>query len=800
MLQDLRLGLRRILHAPGFSLCVVLVLGLGVGAATAMGSILNALAFRTLSMPDARSLVGVSTVDARGSFRNTPLPAIDRLREAGLPVDGWCGYNSILEALESGGRIERAFGELFAGDCLEVIRSTPALGRWFTREEAPLTGSGSPVMVITDRLWKRLFDASPDVIGRQVRIQNVTATVIGVMPADYHGFSADYDFDFMLPFNAHRPAPGAYMFIGRLQRGASVEQVHDRVRAMWRPVLDEVLPEGPTRELLPELQGKAESVAGGFSILRRLYAEPVQRLTILAFALFAVVCVNVGGLMASKSSARAHEIATMRALGAGGSRIGRQFALECGLYGLAGTALGVPLAYYGSAAFATLLPIGNAPWALATTPDALIVIASVAGAVVTSLAIAALPAWIAVSGSRRFDSHRTVSSYTGRWAQAMLVLQVAVTVALVFTGGLVVRSFNTLRTLDRGYDPNGLLSLRLAANPSGYQGMDAAVYYRELINRVAALPGVESVGLARVFGTINARLAEQPVGFAGTAETPAGGVIDYATPGFFAAIGSRLVSGRDLAWTDTPDTPPVAVVSESLARSLAPDGDVVGRTIRVGSNKATAAVQIVGVVRNLSIGNVRETSVRMIFLSSLQMRETTFLTVHARTSGSPMRLAAPAADTIRAMGREHVMGAYAEDFLFTNSMVAERMGSVVSGGAAALALVISCIGLFALLSHAVQKRTREIGIRIAVGAGPAAVSRLIARHALVLVGLGLAIGLPSAIGAASMVRAMLYGVSERDWLMLALTGAAILATAAIATVIPTRRALRVDPMVALRAE
>ena len=800
MLQDLRFSLRRILKTPLFSACVILILGLGVGAAVAMGSILNALAFRPLSIDEPQTLVGVSTIDARDAARNTPLPAIDHLRAANLPVDGWCGYNSTLDVLESGGRVVEGFGELLTFDCGSVVRATPILGRWFTPEETPLTGPGRPVIIITHRLWQRLFDGSADVIGRQVRLQNTTVTVIGVMPEHYDGFSADYPLNYILPFNAHRPSTGAYMLMGRLQPGASVEQVRSQVRQLWPDVLDTILPQGSLRNMRAELKGHAESVANGFSVLRRLYTRPVQQLALMALALFALVCANVAGLLVSRASARAQEIATMRALGASRLRVSRQFTVECVLYATGGIVVGLPIAYGAAGAFTGLLPTGNAEWGMRMTPDPMLVALSVAGAIVSSLLIASVPVYLAIRGSRRLGSDRTVARTTNRWANAMLVMQVAITVGLMVVGGLVVRSYQTLRTLDRGYDRDGLLSLRLAANPGGYEGMTADAYYRDMIERLEALPGVRSAGFARYFGTVNTQFPEDAVSFSGDADTRSSAVTEFVSPGFFRTAGVPLRSGSDITWSDLPSTTRVAVVSESLARALDPNGDVVGRSIKVGTNPARAELRIVGVVGNLSLGNVRQNAVRMVYLPSVQAGETAFATVHVRVDGAPMQLAGAASEAIRSLGREHVRSAHAEDMLFGNSMVAERMASVVSGSAGVLALMLSCAGLFALLTHAVQKRMREIGIRIAVGASPAAVSRLVLGHAGKLVGMGFALGMPLALGATSLIRSLLYGVSETDLVVLTLSGAALLVTSLAAALLPTLRAVRVDPAIVLRTD
>ena len=801
MFQDIRLALRRISRAPAFSLSVILILGAGVGAAASMASVLNALAYRPLDLPGADALVVVSSFNKEGLRRNTVLPAIERLRAADLAAAQWCGYNSTLDATESGGRVLESSGELMAGDCLDAIGVKPILGRWFTPDEAPLTGAGKPVMVISSRYWHSMFDDAPDVVGRTVRIQNITATVIGVMPASFTGFSRDVGTDFVLPFNAHRASSGAFLIIGRLKPGATVAQLHEQVRALWPSLLEAVLPASATRaQLLAETTGGAEAFSLGSSTLRRLYTAPVERLSVLAGTLLVLVCLNIGGLMVARVTGRAGEIAAMRALGASLTRIARPLAAECALLAIGGAAIGVPIAYAASAAFARLLPTGNLPWSLDLTPDPIVLAAVLAAIVVMTFVIASLPIALAIKSGRQLRTDRTVSPATGIWAKGLLIAQVGVTVVMVFTSGLIVRSFNGLRGNDTGFESERLLSLRLAANPGGYQGLDAGAYYRALAQRLEAVPGIAAVGMARYFGTINNTMLEQPIGFAETPDQVATGAMDFVSPGFFGAAGVPILNGRDLAWSDDPKAARVAVVSESLARALAPNGDVIGRVIRYGTNPAYGRLQIVGVAGNLSLGNFRRNDLRLIYTSSIQVNETAFATVHLRTAGPPLQHARAATDAVAALGREHVLSVHAHNVLFDNSVVAERMGSVVSSGAAILALILSCIGLFALMSHSVERRTREIGIRVAIGATPANVSRAIVREALVLVLAGLVLGIPAAFGAARLVRSLLYEVTTTDGLTLAISVALITATGLMAALQPARKAVRVDPATALRAD
>jgi predicted permease len=800
MLQDMRLGLRRVRHSIGFSLAVIIILAIGVAAATTMGSVLYALAYRPLTLPDAGNLVTVGSYDQQHFARTTPLTTLNHLVAADLPVEGWCAQTGTIEAVESGSRVLEANIDIFIADCQKVIGVAPVLGRWFNSAETPLTGAGAPVIVITDRFWKRMFDGAADVVGKTVRIRDVNATVIGVMPAVYEGFSPDSVSDVIIPFNAQRPASGSSRYVARLRDGASLESVRAPVKAMWPAVLEAVLPQGPTREQsLKEWSGDAERVPGGFSILRRLYAEPVRRMALLTVALLALVSVNVGGLMIARLSGRMNEIGAMRAIGASTRRIVFPLATEGVILALLGTLLSVPLAIAASSRFSMLFPSGNLPWTIKTTPDPVVFSAVAAGFVALALIISVVPIWLVARRPAELRADRSVSRTSSRWAHALLIAQVAVTVSLVFTCGLVVRSFYGLQAVDRGFRADHLLTLRLSANPGGYKDMDAVSYYRSLVQRMQSLPGVQSAGLARYFGTINSTLPGSPIGFADRADNVTSAAMDFVSPGFFQTIGAPLQQGRDLQWSDLPSTSKVVVVSETVARALEPTGNVIGRVIRFGATPAYSQLRIVGVIGNISIGNLRRNAEPMIYTSSIQIGETAFGSLHMRTVPPPMRLASAASAALAGMGREHTLGVY-DDVLFGNSVVAERMGTAVSAIVATLALIVSCIGIFALLSHTVQRRTREIGIRVAVGASPAAVSRLVLKHALLLVVTGSAIGVPGAFAATSLVRALLFGVSDKDLPTLAATIGVLAFASAAAAIQPMLKAIRLDPVAALRSE
>jgi predicted permease len=473
---------------------------------------------------------------------------------------------------------------------------------------------------------------------------------------------------------------------------------------------------------------------------------------------------------------------------------------ECTALVAGGCVLGLPIAYAASAAFAALLPWGNTPWGITLTPDHRVLAAMMLLVVALVCAIGALPVRLALGGRRMAHSARTVAQSGGRLGQVMLVAQVATTVVLVFGAGLIVQSLNALLSTDRGFSSTRVLSLRLNATAGVQSALDQTAHYPALVERLAALPGVESVGFARYFGTVNARFTPQPVVFAGETDGTAAGVMEYISPNFFSTVGVPFSAGRDVTWGDRPDSPRVAIVSASLARALDPDGDVIGRRVRYGTAAATAPMEIVGVVGDVSLGNYRETKVPLLYVPAIQVGEARLLTVHLRTSGPPLALAPAARDAVASLGREEVGLAATLDFLFTNSIVAERMAAVVSTAGAALALVLSCLGVYALLAHAVTRRTREMGIRIAVGATAGQVARLVMGQGVRLVGVGLAVGVPLAIVMARWVEALLHGVATTDRTALAACAVLLLLTAFVASSLPARRAARIEPADALRAE
>jgi predicted permease len=382
----------------------------------------------------------------------------------------------------------------------------------------------------------------------------------------------------------------------------------------------------------------------------------------------------------------------------------------------------------------------------------------------------------------------------------MLMGQLAGTVVLVFACALLVRSFTSLAHVDLGFDHERLLSVRLLPAPGGYQDLNQQAYYRQLLEEFAQLPGVTSVGFARYFGTINAQLPPAPVALVSSTPVNAAGAIEYVSPNFFATIGVPILRGRDVAWTDQPDTTRVALVSESLVHDLDVHSDLVGRAIEFGSGTAKQRFQIVGIVGDISLGNYRENAVKLLYVPALQVNEATYPTFQLRTRGEPLAVAQSVSAIVEKAGREYVQRAARVDDMFSNGFIAERMAAAVAIGAATLAVMLAALGLYALLTHSVAMRTREIGIRIAIGATPRSVGALILRHVLGLLLGGVTIGVPAALIGSAVLRSLVFGVSTTDPLTLAVTVGILVTVGIAASALPIVRAGRVDPVRLLRAE
>lgn len=804
-MKDLQFAFRRVYRAPLFSVMVMLILGLGIGASATTLSVVNAFMWRPLHVPHPEQLVLIGSRAIDGGVRSIPLSMIEALARSALSSDPSCAYSHGLAATEANRQSAPTSVMLVAGDCFATLQVQPLLGRLIRPEEAPFQGRGSAVAVLGYGYWQRMFGGASDVVGKTIRIETATATIVGVLPRQFTGISKDVDTGLVVPFNSYGTHTGAPFILARLRGDREITQLETQLRAVWATALEVTLPatltaadRGAALDVEPELR----SASAGRSVLRDLYGATFVNIAWAAGILVLLTAINVGGLLCSRLASKLTEVAILRGLGATGPRIARTILMEAALLSLGGCAIGLPLAYVAAPAFVSLLPVGNIPRTISLTPDGRVVAAAVGTAILVALVITAIPAWIATRrGSLTPGSDRSVTRATYRSAQVLLMVQVAATLVLVFGCSLVVRSLVALQNADRGYGANDVLSIRLMETAGGYTTLDQPTYYRELVERVGALPGVMSVGMARYFGTVpDERTFYRSVSWSGEEQAAKTAIVEYVSPGFFQTVGIPLLQGRDFSWSDAPGSLPVVLVSESLARILEPDGNVVGRSLRSGTEPARQKLQIIGVVGNTSFGNSRSTEIRTVYFPGIQAGQATYGTLHIRTKADLGAMAGSVRDILTNMGHEQVVVMSTIDGLFENWLVAERMGATVSTAVTGLALCIACVGVYALLAYAVARRTREMGIRIAVGATARDVSSLILCDALILAGAGVGLGIPAALLSARVLKSLMFGVTTSDMTTLVASAALLIGIAVTAAVVPAWRAVRVDPIIALRAE
>jgi predicted permease len=439
------------------------------------------------------------------------------------------------------------------------------------------------------------------------------------------------------------------------------------------------------------------------------------------------------------------------------------------------------------------------------TPDARVLFVTALAGLVTGLLASLLPVWLA---SRRetlqLHTDRTVAA-ASRPGRVLLVAQVAVSVALLMAAGLLTRSLDLLFHNHPGFDGTKILSARLRPLPGAYGDRafnNGLNYYPVLLERVAALPGVRSVGYARAFGNADRDdTGRAPIGFVGTQPSDLTAQLDVVSPGFFETIGIPILQGRGPRWSDTPQAPRVAFVSASLARALG--GDVIGKHVwfEFGAEPQFRNVEIVGIVGDASLGNLRSPAPAVFYGVATQLGAWgLYSTLEIAASGDPWQLVHPLQDTLQGLGREYAYSITTLDKRLRQNAVNERMGATLATPVAMLAALLAFIGIYSLFAYAVVRRTREIGVRIAVGATPGAVLRMVLRESVTLTAIGVALGIPTGIMASRGLRALLFGVSESDPLVAASVAVFFLVLTIAAVLIPARRAARLDPVAALRAE
>jgi len=823
--QSLRYTFRVLAKNPSFTVVAILSLALGIGANTAIFTLINALLLRNLPVrqPDRLAEVSLIRLDSKVPFSYPMFRELERGQRVftGLiGVDlGYQWHAGKMLNVEVNGVLSQNHLLWVTGNFYSELGVAPYLGRLFTPGDAdPGNGTVSEGAVISYEFWQRRLGGAPDVVGKQIRVEGHPFTIMGVTRKWFTGLTRGEPPEITLPITA---APliedgtfslergGAYWLfvIGRLKDGVSIEQARAQLQSFWPGVLRATADtrQGSRLQTYLSMRLDVSSAAVGVAEdLRSQFMRPLSVLTGLAGLTLLVACVNLANLMLARAAARSHEMSTRVVFGASPWSLVRQVLTESLALSVSGALLGLAFAYWACRVLLLLITRGNSVLvSLDVSPDLRVLSFTVSLAVFTGILFGIVPAWrcsrVDPAAMLQQSTH-SLAGVTGKLSKMLVSSQVALSLVLLSGAGLLAKSLERLRSSDLGFQMDNVLEVILYPRPEGYQKLDLNSYHMQLLERVSSVPGVLSVGYSN-----NSIVGGREAGWQDDVSPESGDpaitvkVRAYGTmvsPGFFRTLGIPLVRGRDFNQTDDGRHPHVAIVSSSLAERLFPDGDAIGKRIRIVANRN---IEIVGVAGNARIFDLRDLATPAIFLSYLQTPPAWGgLIVH--TKEPPERLAKTVGHEIESLGREYPFWTGTIAQVMSQQLAKERATAVLSGFYAALSLLLASIGLYGLMSYTVTRRTREIGIRVAVGAQRQNVLWLVLKETLALALFGIAIGIPSALVATRLIASMLFGLSPSDPPTIAAVSLLLLLVALFAGYLPARRASAIDPIVALRTE
>ena len=822
-LQDVRYGLRMLAKSPGFTAAAVLTLALGIGANTAIFSLLNAVLLRRLPVREPDQLVEIFSRDRNGRSGQLSFPLFEAIEPRQRVFSGmfaWWGDG--IFNVEANGTLTR--GDLYCvtENFYSELGVTPLMGRLLTASDVNLRG-GSPasVAVLGYGFWQRIYGGDAAVLGKTVRVEGIPFTVVGVTRQGFKGMSLAAAPDVTLPLTAepmillggtrNLGTRSAFWVAatGRLMPGVTLAQARSQVGSFWRAALEETVPpefSAPQRSEYLARSADLESAANGMDYyLRAHLTRPLYFLAGIAGLILLIACVNLASLMLARAAGRNHEMGVRVALGASRGRLARQLLTESVLLSVLGATLGLGFAWQSSVALKNLIT-GNyaVPSTLNVSPDPRVLGFTAALAILAGVLFGLAPVW---QVARRTplaalrENSRTLANPAGRLGKGLICLQVATSVVLLMGAGLFVRSLEKLSSIDPGIATQGVLDLQLFPRPHGYDNLDNFTYYSQLLERVSSLPGVSGAGLSHFRPAGGYEWQESVAASSAPADPGMKADLAWVTPGFFEALSIRLMGGRAFNLSDNEHSARVAILSKSLARRLFPAGEALGHRVNIGADPKWQNLEVVGIAADARLYDVRNPNTFIAYVDALQVGDLLHWSeLEVRTAAGPAAATGAVSNVVDSLGHEYVLSARTLGQVKDGALLNERLTAMLSELFGGLALLLVATGLYGLMSYSVAGRTREMGIRMALGARPAGILWMVWRETLALVALGLLIGIPAAWLAARLIAHMVYGLSPHDPLTFAAVLLVLVAVTTIAGYFPARRATRVDPLRALRHE
>jgi putative ABC transport system permease protein len=799
--QDLRYGARMLLKNPGITLIAIVTLSLGIGANTAIFSVINGVLLSSLPYPQPEQLAMVWCDNRRQGIPDdiTSYPNFVDWRDRNKTFQGMAGMTSSNLQLTGVGEPEEIRAATVSINFFQVIGVGPMLGRGFTAEEE--RPGSDRVVILSHALWQRRFGGDPGMLNKTISLSGIQNTVVGIMPPKFQFPENAEMWRPLAPSDGMRAARFGFFLpvVGRLKPGVT--------RAQAQADLDVIA--NQIEQQFPDMAGYGVNVV--LALEQTVGAIRRSLMTLLVAVLFVllIACANVANLLLARAAGRRREVAVRAALGAGRWRIVRQLLTESMLLAVLGGALGVLLAWWGLRLLVDLSP-ANIPRLENIRLDGRVLWFSLGLSLLTGLIFGLAPALQTTHlklGETLKEGGRTEAG--GRSAQlirgALIVVEVALTLVLLAGAGLLIRSFWRLQQVDPGFKAENLLTLRLSLPRSRYtDGAQAVSFFERLQERLSALPGVVAVSattdimLRRLATSSSFTIENRPRDPSELAlELP----FDRVQPNYFQTMGIPLLQGRAFTAQDTRDSPRVAIVNETFVKRYFPNEDPIGKRFTFGDGGPNARwIAIVGVVRDTKRQGVDQ-PIRIESWMPLAQSPAGSMDVVLRTTGDPLALSNSAREAVWSLDRDLPIPRIQTMEQNLSARVAQRrLNMLLLGLFASVALILAAVGIYGVMSYAVTQRTNEIGIRMALGAQTGDVVGLVLRHGMALTLVGVAIGLIATFMLTRLMASLLFGVSATDPITFAAIAALLIGVALVACWIPARRATRVDPMVALRCE